>query len=156
MEDMMDSDKKGSGDLENTADGGGGKKSGSKSSSSANKHREADVLEQCTQAYEADRRPRKLGRMFAFWYNGKNEPRIVIGPDFGFSILELFLTNGILGIILNSARSQSLWALFYCGLSVLMIHNIAFIATVLCNQGLPPRNPNAHSKGYLNKVNKIE
>ena len=40
----MDSDKKGSGDLENTGDGGG-KKSGSKSSSSANKHREADVLE---------------------------------------------------------------------------------------------------------------
>ena len=44
----MDSDKKGSGDLENTADGSGGKKSGSKSGNSANKHREADVLEQCT------------------------------------------------------------------------------------------------------------
>lgn len=91
------------GDLENSE---GKKYGGSKSggNSSSHKHREADVVEQCTQAYEMNKRPRKLGRMFAFWYNGKNEPRIVIGPDFGFSILELFLTNGILGVILNSAR----------------------------------------------------
>ena len=102
-------------------------------SGTASKNKEADVVEQCMQAYEENKRPRKLGRMFAFWYNGKNEPRIVVGPDFGFSLLELFLTNGILGIILNSARSQSLWALLYCGLGILLIHNLTFIATVLRN-----------------------
>ena len=94
--------------------------------------------------------------MFAFWYNGKNEPRIVIGPDFGFSLLELFLTNGIVGLILNSARNQGLLPLLYCGLGILLIHNIAFMTTILRNQGLPPRNPNVHSKGYLNKVKAIE
>ena len=103
MEDMMDGVAK-KGDLE-SADGKNSKSKRNSKSGTANKHKEADVLEQCIQAYEANKRPRKLGRMYAFWYNGKNEPRIVVGPDFGFSLLELVLTNGILGLILNSARS---------------------------------------------------
>ena len=101
MEDMMDGVTK-KGDLE-SAEGQKGKRNSK--SGTASKHKEADMLEQCIQAYEANKTPRKLGKMYAFWYNGKNEPRIVVGPDIGFSLLELFLTNGILGIILNSARS---------------------------------------------------
>ena len=101
--------------------------------SQAGKQNSQDLVEVCMKAYEDEKRPRKLGRMFAFWYNGKNEPRIVIGPDFGFSLLELALTNGILSIILNSARSQGLLPLLYCGLGILLIHNGAFIATVMRN-----------------------
>ena len=68
------------------------------------KSREPDIIEQCAKAYTENPRPRKLGKMYAFWYNKKNEPRIVIGPDFWFSLLELALVNGICGLILNSAN----------------------------------------------------
>ena len=108
MDDDDIGSKKNPADLETAANSGkGGSKRGKNggNGSAAHKHREADIVEQCTKAYEENKRPRKLGKMFAFWYNGKNEPRIVVGPDFGFSLLEFVLTNGILGGILNSARS---------------------------------------------------
>ena len=41
--------------------------------------------------------------MIALWYNKNDEPRILIGPDFGFSILEMLLTNGIISAIMSSA-----------------------------------------------------
>ena len=94
--------------------------------------------------------------MYAFWYNKKNEPRIVVGPDFGFSLLELGLANGIIGLIMNSARNSESWTLFTTGMVIVMTHNLFFLATVMYNQGLPPRNPNEHSRGYLNKVKTIE
>mmetsp|Transcript_34243 Transcript_34243/g.45150 ORF Transcript_34243/g.45150 Transcript_34243/m.45150 type:complete len:138 (-) Transcript_34243:254-667(-) len=94
--------------------------------------------------------------MYVFWYNSKNEPRIVIGPDFWFSLLELFLVNAILGFILSQATSDSLRLVFYAGLTILLFHNVSFLATIMMNQGLPPRNPNTHSKGYLNKVKTVD
>ena len=57
------------GDLENAQDGEGKEKRGKKKASTG---KEPDVVEQCMQAYEENKRPRKLGKMFAFWYNGKN------------------------------------------------------------------------------------
>ena len=114
MQDIMDENKYQKGKLQKNGDTetatdveSKGKKSKRTKTSTvvAHKHRESDVVEQCTKAYEENKRPRKLGKMFAFWYNGKNEPRIVVGPDFGFSLLELTLSNGILGLILNSART---------------------------------------------------
>ena len=76
MQDIMDQVKKtvgggssGGGDLENAQDGEGKEKRGKKKASTG---KESDVVEQCMQAYEENKRPRKLGKMFAFWYNGKN------------------------------------------------------------------------------------
>ncbi len=94
--------------------------------------------------------------MFAFCYNKKNEPRIVIGPDFAFSLLEMALVNGILGAVLNSAANHELWSVFAAGLVILVGHDLAFMSTVMVNPGLAPRNPSAHSKGYLNFVKTIE
>ena len=98
----MDLEKSGNAGKSGTAATKGAKRG---KASQSGKQNAQDLVEVCMKAYEDEKRPRKLGRMFAFWYNGKNEPRIVIGPDFGFSLLELALTNGILSIILNSARS---------------------------------------------------
>ena len=114
------------------------------------------MVQQCARAYTENPRPRKLGKLYAFWYNGKNEPRIVVGPDFGFSLLELLIVNGLVGMVLKGAVSSDQWNIFYAGLAVLLSHNLSFLATVMVNQGLPPRNPNAHSKGYLNKVKTFE
>ena len=72
------------------------------------RHKEGDVVEQSNAAYTKNPRPFRLGKMYALWYNKNNEPRIIVGPDFGFSIVELLLTNGILAYELNSARSQEL------------------------------------------------
>lgn len=77
-------------------------------SGSSNKSKRCEnVVEQCARAYTDDPRPRRLGKMFAFWYNGKNEPRILIGPDWLFSLVEMCLANGIIGMILNSALASS-------------------------------------------------
>ena len=125
------------------------------SSHYANKKR-TDVVEMCARNYTEDPRPRRLGKMYAFCYNKKNEPRIVVGPDYCFSLLELALVNGILGLVVHSLFSHELWTAFSIGFFILLAHDISFIATVTVNPGLAPRNPNAHSKGYLNYVKTIE
>ena len=57
-------------------------------------------VDRCIRAYQEDPRPRKLGNMYCFWYTKKNVPRIVIGPDWYFSLLQMFIVNGALGSIL--------------------------------------------------------
>ena len=74
-----------------------------------------------------------LGKLFTCWYNKKNEPRIVIGPDFAFSLVEMGLVNGIVGAVLNNMRTQEIWYFFYGGLALLITHNFAFMATVMFN-----------------------
>ena len=120
------------------------------------KHREPDVVEKSAKAYQENPRPYRLGKMYTCWYNRKGQPRIVIGPDFGFSLIELGMTNGICGAVVNGARNAEYWTLFTVGLLFLLLHDLFFILTVVKNPGLPPRNPNEHSKGYLNKVKTIE
>ena len=93
--------------------------------------------------------------MYAFWYNGKNEPRVVVGPDIGFTLLELALVNGIVGLVLSGAYSHGLSLVFWAGAAILVTHNLSFLTTALMNQGLAPRNPNVHSQGYLNSVKTI-
>ena len=80
----------------------------------------------------------------------------MIGPDVVFSLVEMGLVNGLVGMVLNSFRKQELWPVFYAGIALLLLHDFAFGATVMYNQGLPPRNPNEHSRSYLNKVKTIE
>ena len=118
--------------------------------------KQTDLVGLCLQHYKENPRPRRLGKMFAFWYNKDNEPRIIVGPDFGFSILEMLLVNGIVGAVLNFARINEVWTTFLAGLLILIAHDISFAATVMIPPGTPPRNPNTHSKAYLNKVKTIE
>lgn len=94
--------------------------------------------------------------MFACCYTRKNEPLIVVGPDVLFSLIEMGLVNGLVGMVLNSCRNNEVWSVFYAGLALLLVHDLAFGATVMYNQGLPPRNPNEHSRSYLNRVRTVE
>jgi hypothetical protein len=48
----------------------------------------------------------KLGNFYCFWYNDSNEPRIVLGPDWIFSLVEVILINGISVFFLYSADSH--------------------------------------------------
>ena len=107
-----------------------GKESGTGSSK---KQKGVDVVSICAKAYTENPRPRRLGKLYAFWYNGKNEPRIVIGPDFGFSLLELAIVNGIIGLVLRGAAVSQQWTVFYAGLGILLAHDFTFLCTVMVN-----------------------
>ncbi len=51
--------------------------------------------------FEGDPMPRKIGKYTCFWYNSETkEPRIAIGPDWVFSIVEILVINGICGYFL--------------------------------------------------------
>ena len=63
-----------------------------------------DVVEQCARAYAENPRPWFLGKMFTCWYNKYGEPRIVVGPDVVFSLVEMALVNGLIGMVLNNCR----------------------------------------------------
>ena len=111
-----------------------------------------DIIEIAKQQYAQNPRPRKLGNLYCFLYSAKNEPWIVVGPDWLYSVLEMILCNVILGTIIGVALyfdNKEMWKI---GTGILTFHNLIFPLTVLYNQGLPSRNPQIHSKGYLNKV----
>lgn len=57
----------------------------------------------------------------------------MIGPDFGFSLLELLIVNGLVGMVIKGAVSSDQWKVFYAGLAVLLSHNFTFLATVMVN-----------------------
>ena len=50
-------------------------------------------------SYQKNKRPYMLGKMRCFWYDEKNNPRLVLGPDWIFSVVEIIILNGI-GIFL--------------------------------------------------------
>ena len=91
------------------------------------------MVEQCARAYTENPRPWRLGKLFVFWYNKSNEPRIVVGPDIAFSLVEMCLVNGLVGMVLNGCRTQELWPVFFGGLTLLVTHNLAFMGTVMYN-----------------------
>jgi hypothetical protein len=81
----------------------------------------------------------------------------VIGPDYLFSIVELILANAIAwGAALLPSIYTSNFEVFATGIVILSLQNASFILTLTKNPSLPPRNPNAHSRSYLNRVKTIE
>ena len=115
----LSKDKKGSGagDIEMQQI----KPRGSKSPTLKKKSGPLDIVEICQQAYLDNPRPRKLGKLYCFWYNSKNAPRIVIGPDWHFSLVELLLVNGITSSVLYPAMAQGSNKLFLIGLLILIL-----------------------------------
>jgi hypothetical protein len=108
-------------------------------------------VDRCIDAYHKDPRPRKLGFTYCFWYNQDNEPLIVIGPDWYFSLLKILLVNGIVSAILFSFKWTGIEKVFkQIGILLLVFENLAFMATFLMNPGLAKRNSEVHSKKYLN------
>lgn len=110
------------------------------------------------QNFLRDPTPRRLGKLNCFWYDPVSKrPRIVVGPDYLFSILELVLANAITwgAALLPSIYTQN-YEVFAVGLSILSLQNLSFLLTLSKNPSLPPRNPNAHSRSHLNRVKTIE
>ena len=80
----------------------------------------SDIIEACQQAYQDNPRPMKLGKMYCFWYDSKNRPRIVVGPDWYFSLFEIILVNGICSAVLYPAYGRGLTSVFLLGLGVVL------------------------------------
>jgi hypothetical protein len=115
--------------------------------------KQTDFVTECKRWYDADPRPYRLGNYRCFFYNKlTNEPRLVLGPDWGFSLAEMLLINGVCGYFLYTANTDEHMILFNVGMLLLLFQNLAFLATVLGNPGLPPRDISVHSQSYLNKV----
>lgn len=115
------------------------------------KHKTA--VDRCVDAYNRDPRPKCLGFTYCFWYNRDNEPLIVVGPDWHFSLIKILLVNGLVGAILFSFKwTGSEKVLKQIGILLLVFENLCFVATFLLNPGLAKRNPSVHSKRYLNSV----
>nr|AAG45846.2 putative membrane protein [Sterkiella histriomuscorum] len=111
-----------------------------------------DFIDDCKDNYEREPRPSKLGNMYCLWYNSKNQPRIVLGPDYLFSLVELLVINGISGLFIYGINRQSHQWLFMIGLITILSQNLFFLLTVLANPGIAQRNIEVHSESYLNKV----
>ncbi len=115
--------------------------------------KQVDFVAECKKWYDADPRPSRLGNYRCMFYNNlTNEPRLVLGPDWAFSLVEIILINGICGYFIYTIDREEHFILFVVGAFLLLFQNIAFLATVLKNPGLPPRDISVHSQSYLNKV----
>ena len=102
-----------------------------------------DFIEECREIYNKNPTPLKLGNFYCLWYNQVGQPRIVLGPDYIFSLVELVALNGIGAYVLHEIGwSHSLVQL--SGLIILLFQNICFLSTVLFNPGLAPRDPRIH------------
>jgi hypothetical protein len=71
--------------------------------------------------FESNKRPFKLGKLYCLWYDKNDKPRIVIGPDYLFSIAELLLANLIMsGVSLKPCLDAGEFNLFKIGLALLI------------------------------------
>jgi hypothetical protein len=80
-----------------------------------------DFIEECRQSFLANPRPRKLGKFYCFWYNEENQPRIVLGPDWIFSLIELIIINGVVGYFLYASDKKEHPYLFLVGFVTLLV-----------------------------------
>ena len=91
--------------------------------------------------------------MYCFWYNKEtHQPRIVIGPDWCFCLLKIFLINMCAFAVIGISYHVGWELLFYAMIGTTFFENLAFGLTMCKNQGLCPRDPSIHSLTYLNKV----
>eukprot|EP00347_Sterkiella_histriomuscorum_P011891 403370703 len=116
------------------------------------KFKRKDFIDECKENYEKDPKPYKLGNMYCFWYNSRNQPQLVLGPDWTFSLAELAIINGIAGLFVASINSHTNPWLFKMGMLTLMTQNFFFLLTALANPGLVNRDMSVHTESYLNKV----
>jgi hypothetical protein len=90
--------------------------------------------------------------MICLWYNAKNIPRIVIGPDWHFALIKVVLNQAAsLGLMITCfMRKDNIYGLVL--LILYFIENISFGFTIFMNPGIAQIDPSIHSKLYLNKV----
>jgi hypothetical protein len=111
----------------------------------------------CAKEYRENPNPRKLGNLYCFWYDKKNNPWMVIGPDWYFSVMAAIFFNLIgSALALYPPASNGRWDLFVGGVIVLFAQNFTYGMTVMKNPGLPVRDVLTHSKLHLNRVKTVE
>lgn len=97
------------------------------------------------------KRPCFRGNMICMFYSkcsGTEDepmPLIAIGPDWKFSLLEMFLVNTPL---LAASKGNEGWVA-HITLATLVFQNFFFLMTILTNPGILQRDPSIHSKEYL-------
>ncbi len=85
------------------------------------------------------RNPRKLGRAFTCCYNSDGDPRIVLGPNFGFFIcLNLTIWGISLGVF-SFAGIKELYLLMTIGIIFLLLQTGIYTGLALSNPGIPSR-----------------
>ena len=105
-----------------------------------------DKIKRMDYLWNHDRTPRRLGSLYCLKYDKNDKPKIVIGPDYWFSLLELILVNTIaLSLAIFPAFYQIEIKLGSALVLVLGFQNYCFLKTATGNHGLPPRNPAEHS-----------
>ena len=78
-----------------------------------------DIIEEMQKNLEKNPTPRKLGSMYCFWYKG-GRPRIVVGPDYMFSITEVVVAN-LLALLVGVAPS------IYRGFDIMVIAGVTLL-----------------------------
>ena len=68
----------------------------------------------------------------------------MIGPDWAFSLGELFIINGVLTTLAVFLKDK-VQEMFYFCVCLQILQNIGFLSTFMQNPGLPERNPRKHS-----------
>ena len=76
---------------------------------------------------------------------------ITIGPDFKYSIGELFFINTIAFLAIRNIPDDHFELRVYMSM-VILIQNIAFLATILTNPGMLNPDPTINSKIYLRRI----
>ena len=84
------------------------------------RNKKRDFIDDCKAHFENDPYPKKLGKMHCLWYNSQYQPRIVIGPDWVFTIMELLIVNGLAGLFILTIDRNLHWWLFLIGVATLM------------------------------------
>ncbi|CDW86650.1 UNKNOWN [Stylonychia lemnae] len=96
-------------------------------------NKKRDFIDDCKLNFDNNLYPSKLGKMYCFWYNSKYQPRIVLGPDWAYTLIELIIVNSLAGaFIMTIDRIAHEW-LFSIGLATLMTQNFTFLLTSLAN-----------------------
>jgi len=109
-------------------------------------------MDKFAEEYKKNPRPRRLGYYYCYMYDRYNQPWIVIGPDYWYSIVELLLMNGFSGACIGFLMKADDHTISSAGCLLLLLHNLFFMLTVCWNPGLPNRDLNSHSKSHLNKA----
>jgi hypothetical protein len=81
---------------------------------------------------------------------------IVIGPDVLYAVLGLAIVDTLGYGFVSMASKVGENNILVAGLVLLIALNLSWILITLMSPGLPPRNPNSHSKSYLNRVRTVE
>jgi hypothetical protein len=83
------------------------------------------------------------------------EPRIVIGPQWYYPLIELILVNVIsINTMIFGKHSRYAWTLGI-GIFILFIQNLSFVLLVMQNPGFANRDIRIHKSSHLDKARLI-